>query len=133
MIKLLVVEDDKVLSNNIKEILAAIGEITQVYDGSEGLFELESGVYDLAILDLMMPEMNGYEVLAKIRKEKIQTPVLILTAKDSLEDKIEGFDSDTTITVIEVYMSNLRKHLRSTGLDKEIKTLRNVGYILQRV
>lgn len=46
MIKLLVVEDDKVLSNNIKEILAAIGEITQVYDGSEGLFELESGVYD---------------------------------------------------------------------------------------
>ena len=69
MIKLLVVEDDKVLSN-IKEILAAIGEITQVYDGSEGLFELESGVYDLAILDLMMPEMNGYEVLAKIRKEK---------------------------------------------------------------
>ena len=208
MIKLLVVEDDKVLSNNIKEILAAIGEITQVYDGSEGLFELESGVYDLAILDLMMPEMNGYEVLAKIRKEKIQPPVLILTAKDSLEDKIEGFergaddyltkpfyreelimrvkallkrslglfdevlykeqvlpiqgkefellvyflqnkgiiltkeqifdriwgfDSDTTITVIEVYMSNLRKHLRSTGLDKEIKTLRNVGYILQRV
>ena len=92
MIKLLVVEDDKVLSNNIKEILAAIGEITQVYDGSEGLFELESGVYDLAILDLMMPEMNGYEVLAKIRKEKIQTPVLILTAKDSLEDKIEGFE-----------------------------------------
>lgn len=70
MIKLLVVEDDKVLSNNIKEILAAIGEITQVYDGSEGLFELESGVYDLAILDLMMPEMNGYEVLAKIRKRK---------------------------------------------------------------
>ncbi|EEV41256.1 transcriptional regulator [Enterococcus faecium 1,230,933] len=92
MIKLLVVEDDKVLSNNIKEILAAIGEITQVYDGSEGLFELESGVYDLAILDLMMPEMNGYEVLAKIRKEKIQPPVLILTAKDSLEDKIEGFE-----------------------------------------
>lgn len=71
MIKLLVVEDDKVLSNNIKEILTTIGEITQVYNGGEGLFELESGVYDLAILDLMMPEMNGYEVLTKLRKEKI--------------------------------------------------------------
>ena len=52
--------------------------------------------------------------------------------KEQIFDRIWGFDSDTTITVIEVYMSNLRKHLRSTGLDKEIKTLRNVGYILQR-
>ncbi len=222
MIKLLIVEDDRVLSDNIKEIITGIGEITQVYDGSEGLYELESGIYDLAILDLMMPEIDGYEVLATARKEKIQTPVLILTAKDGLEDKIEGFergaddyltkpfyreelimrikallkrtlglfdehlleykgvtcdlhkntvtfeettlpiqgkefelfvyflqnqgiiltkeqifdriwgfDSDTTITVVEVYMSNLRKHLRQTGLDKEIKTLRNVGYIMQ--
>lgn len=114
MIKLLIVEDDRVLSDNIKEILSGIGDITQVYDGSKGLYELESGVYDLAILDLMMPEMDGYEVLALARKAKIQTPVLI-----------------TTITVVEVYMSNLRKHLRQTGLDKEIRTLRNVGYIMQ--
>ncbi|WP_142422034.1 response regulator transcription factor [Enterococcus durans] len=222
MIKLLIVEDDRVLSDNIKEILSGIGDITQVYDGSEGLYELESGVYDLAILDLMMPEMDGYEVLALARKAKIKTPVLILTAKDGLEDNIQGFergaddyltkhfyreellmrtkallkrslglfdentfeykgmicdlhkntvtfdetvlpiqgkefellvyflqnqriiltkeqifdriwgfDSDTTITVVEVYMSNLRKHLRQTGLDKEIRTLRNVGYIMQ--
>ncbi|STD23977.1 response regulator receiver domain-containing protein [Enterococcus mundtii] len=51
--------------------------------------------------------------------------------KEQIFDRIWGFDSDTTITVVEVYMSNLRKHLRETGLDKEIKTLRNVGYILQ--
>ncbi|WP_165006952.1 MULTISPECIES: response regulator transcription factor [unclassified Enterococcus] len=222
MIKLLIIEDDEVLSNNIKEILHELGEITQVFDGGEGLFELESGIYDLAVLDLMLPEMNGYEVLAQARKAKIQTPVLILTAKDGLEDKIEGFergaddyltkpfyreelimrvkallkrslgifgedtleynglicdlkkneasyrgtslpiqgkefellvyflqnkgiiltkeqifdriwgfDSDTTLTVVEVYMSNLRKHLRETGLDKEINTLRNVGYMMQ--
>ncbi|HCD1510721.1 TPA: winged helix-turn-helix transcriptional regulator, partial [Enterococcus faecium] len=62
----------------------------------------------------------------------LQNKGIILT-KEQIFDRIWGFDSDTTITVIEVYMSNLRKHLRSTGLDKEIKTLRNVGYILQRV
>lgn len=224
MIKLLIVEDEKVLSDNIKEIINDLGEVVQVYNGSEGLFELESGIYDLVILDLMMPEMNGYEVLAQAIKANIQTPVLILTAKDGLEDKIEGFekgaddyltkpfyreelimrvkallkrslglfnehsleykgvtcdlnrnevsfkgeilpiqgkefelltyflqnkgiiltkeqifdriwgfDSDTTLTVVEVYMSNLRKHLRETTLAKDIKTLRNVGYILQEV
>ena len=97
MIKLLIVEDDRVLSDNIKEILSGIGDITQVYDGSEGLYELESGVYDLAILDLMMPEMDGYEVLALARKAKIKTPVLILTAKDGLEDKTKALNAAQTI------------------------------------
>lgn len=92
LIKLLVVEDDAVLSENILEIIEPLGEVTQVYTGSEGLFELESNIYDLVILDLMLPEMNGYEVLAQARKQNIQTPVLILTAKDALEDKITGFE-----------------------------------------
>ncbi|KII50745.1 transcriptional regulator, partial [Enterococcus faecalis] len=78
------------LSDNIKEILSDLGEIT-IYDGEEGLFEAETGVYDLILLDLMLPEKNGYEILAELRKKNIQTPVLILTAKDSLEDKITGF------------------------------------------
>ena len=51
----------------------------------------KSGIYDLIILDLMLPEMNGYEVLAKLRQHTVQTPVLILTAKDGLEDKVAGF------------------------------------------
>ena len=85
MINLLIVEDDATLSENIKEILADLGDITQVYDGEEGLFEAESGMYDLILLDLMLPEKNGYEVLAEMREKNIQTPVLILTAKDSLE------------------------------------------------
>ena len=222
MIKLLLIEDDRTLSENIKEIVAEIGEISQAFDGSEGLYEAQSGIYDLIILDLMLPEMNGYEVLAKLRQHTVQTPVLILTAKDGLEDKVAGFqkgaddyltkpfyreellmrckallkrslglfnenqviykgltcnlstnevtcqekllpiqgkefallvyflqnrgiiltkeqifdriwgfDSETTITVVEVYISNLRKHLRDTGIDKEIRTLRNVGYIMQ--
>lgn len=222
MIKLLIIEDDPILSANVKEILVEIGEATQVYTGNEGLYEAESGIYDLIILDIMLPEINGYEVLGQLRAENIQTPVLLLTAKDCLEDKvigfkkgaddyltkpfyreellmrskalirrslglfnehtleyqgllcdltknevvyretllpiqgkefelllyflqnreiiltkeqifdrIWGFDSETTLTVVEVYISNLRKHLRVSGLDKEIKTLRNVGYMLQ--
>lgn len=91
MINLLIVEDEATLSDNIKEILSDLGEITQVYDGEEGLFEAESGVYDLILLDLMLPGKNGYEVLAELREKNIQTPVLILTAKDSLEDKVTGF------------------------------------------
>lgn len=222
MIKLLVVEDEVTLADNIKEILTDIGEITLAYDGEEGLFEAESGVYDLILLDLMLPGKNGYEVLAALREQNIQTPVLILTAKDGLEDKVTGFqkgaddyltkpfyreelilrvkallkrslglydentltygtltcdlaknevrfqdtplpiqgkefelllyfiqnkgviitkeqifdriwgfDSETTITVVEVYMSHLRKHLKPSGMDQHFKTLRNVGYILQ--
>lgn len=223
MINLLIVEDEATLSDNIKEILSDLGEITQIYDGEEGLFEAETGVYDLILLDLMLPGKNGYEILAELRKTNIQTPVLILTAKDGLEDKITGFqkgaddyltkpfyreelimrvkallkrslglfsenqivyknitcnlatkevtiddeilsiqgkefdllvyfiqnkgviltkeqifdriwgfDSDTTITVVEVYMSHLRKHLKPSGADQFFKTLRNVGYILQK-
>ena len=214
MINLLIVEDEATLSDNIKEILSDLGEITQIYDGEEGLFEAETGVYDLILLDLMLPGKNGYEILAELRKKNIQTPVLILTAKDGLEDKINGFqkgaddyltkpfyreelimrvkallkrslglfsenqivyknitcnlatkevtiddeilsiqgkefdllvyfiqnkgviltkeqifdriwgfDSDTTITVVEVYMSHLRKHLKPSGADQFFKTL----------
>lgn len=81
MINFLLIEDDIVLSDTIKEIVLELGEVTQIYDGSEGLYEALSGVYDLVILDLMLPEMNGYKVLAELRKQ-VQTPVLILTAKD---------------------------------------------------
>ena len=60
----------------------------------------------------------------------IQNKGVILT-KEQIFDRIWGFDSDTTITVVEVYMSNLRKHLKPTGVANDFKTLRNVGYLLQ--
>lgn len=91
MIKILVVEDEKVLSENIREILKDIGEVTQVYDGEEALYEASSGVYDLLLLDLMLPGKHGYQVLAELRSQNVQTPVLILTAKDGLDDKVTGF------------------------------------------
>lgn len=210
------------MSDSILEILSEIGEITQIYDGAEALYEGERGIYDLIVLDLMLPTMSGEQVLTALRKKSIYTPVLILTAKDGLEDKVNGFknggddyltkpfhreelllrvqalarrslgmngknelvigplcleldnrqasfkgneitlqgkefdllhylmqnqgriitkdqlfdriwgfQSDTTLTVVEVYMSNLRKNLKPWGIDRWIKTLRNVGYLFE--
>lgn len=91
--KLLIVEDDRVLSDSIKDVLQELGEIVQAYDGSEAIYEGERDIYDLIVLDLMIPEMSGEKVLATLREKKIYTPVLILTAKDSFEDKIKGFET----------------------------------------
>lgn len=61
--------------------------------GEEGILYAEQEIYDAIILDIMMPFMNGYEVLSKLRADKIFTPVLILTAKDGIDDKLKGFRS----------------------------------------
>lgn len=221
-IRILVVEDDENLANNIASFLSDFSEVDIENDGLSGKFAASKDVYDLIILDIMLPEMNGYDVLKNIRNDKINTPVLILTAKAEIDDKIHGFnlgaddyltkpfhreelqvrvkallkrsgaladdsvlkirnlevnlnnhdiianseqvalngkeydllvyllqnkntiltkdqiferiwgfDSDTSITVVEVYMSNLRKKLRPSENDSLIKTIRNVGYIFQ--
>ena len=88
--KVLIVEDDKILSHTIYQCVKDTFDAEQAYDGEEGLMLAEQNIYDIIILDLMMPEMNGYEVLKNLRKENILTPVLILTAKDGLEDKVKG-------------------------------------------
>ena len=112
----------------------------------KALLKRSLGLFDENVLKYkdISCDLKSYEVLYKEQVLPIQGKEFellvyflqnkgIILTKEQIFDRIWGFDSDTTITVIEVYMSNLRKHLRSTGLDKEIKTLRNVGYILQRV
>ena len=89
--RILIVEDEKVLSNTIKHALKDEYEIDQAFDGSEAELYAMQDIYDVIILDIMLPIKNGYEVLETIRKEKILTPVLILTAKDGLNDKLKGF------------------------------------------
>lgn len=222
MIKILLVEDDLFLSKSVYDFLKSFAEVKQVFDGEEGLYEAEMGIYDLILLDLMLPEKNGFEVLKELRDQNIDTPVLIMTAKESLDDKMHGFDvgaddyltkpfyldelkariqallkrtgkledanglsygnvrlnltnksafvndtpveligkefdlvvylmqnqnvilpkeqifdriwgfdSDTTVTVVEVYMSKIRKKLKDTDFAQNLATLRNVGYILR--
>lgn len=223
MIKILLIEDDLSLSNSVFDFLDDFADVMQIFDGEEGLYEAENGVYDLILLDLMLPEKNGFQVLKELREKGITTPVLIMTAKESIDDKgqgfdlgaddyltkpfyleelkmriqallkrsgkfndnsliygdirvdmstnstfvnqtevellgkefdllvyflqnqnvilpksqifdrIWGFDSDTTISVVEVYVSKVRKKLKGTLFSENLQTLRSVGYILKHV
>ena len=219
--KLLIIEDDHTLSDTIKETTQEMFHIKQAFDGEEGLFLAEQNIFDCIILDIMLPYLNGYEVLKKLRSQNITTPVIMLTAKDGIGDKIQGFkagaddylskpfhreelllrleaivrrsggelkqntlsfkdlklniknktaylgeepvklngkqfdlleylvnnkniiltkeqifdriwgfESDTSTTVVEVYASNLRKTLKKFNYDHYIKTFRGLGYML---
>ena len=218
--KILIVEDNKKLLQTIEKELKKHFEVECCEDGEEAFYLIKQGIYDLVVLDLMLPSMNGIEVLKNIRKNYIDTPVPILTAKESLDEKVEAFsmgandyltkpfymeelvariyamlrttgklqssntldfydlhldlskrrvfykneeielqnkqfnlleyfllnkgtillkeqiydriwgmESDATIEIVEVYISNLRKILSKFGYDKCIKTKRKVGYM----
>ena len=91
--RLLVVEDEKHLNKTLTERLTKIGyTVNNCFDGEDALYYIENTRYDGIILDVMMPKINGFEVLRTMRNNKILTPVLMLTAKDSDEDIINGLD-----------------------------------------
>ncbi len=91
--KLLLVEDEKQLSEALSQILINNKySVDAVYDGENGLEYALTDIYDVIILDIMLPKLNGLEVLRKLRKENISTPILLLTAKDSVDDKVTGLD-----------------------------------------
>ena len=92
--KILVIEDEKLLADSIQTLLENKGfEVETAYDGETGKEYAESGIYDLLILDVMIPKMDGYEVARKVRSQKCGTPILMLTAKSDLEDRITGLNS----------------------------------------
>lgn len=92
--RLLLVEDEKQLSEALQQILIKNKySVDAVYNGDEGLEYALTDAYDVIILDIMLPRLNGLEILKMIRKRKISTPVILLTAKSSVEDKILGLDS----------------------------------------
>lgn len=92
--RILLVEDEHRLSNVVKKGLVEEGfAVDQAFDGEEGLYLAESESYDLIILDLMLPKIDGIEVCLQLRKKKIRTPILMLTAKTKTEDKVVGLDS----------------------------------------
>ena len=92
--RLLIVEDEKHLNKTITERLSRQGyTVDSCFDGEDALYYIENTRYDGIILDVMMPKLNGFEVLSIMRKKKILTPVLMLTAKDADEDVITGLDT----------------------------------------
>lgn len=93
-VRLLLAEDEKELSNAVVAILKHNNySVDAVYDGMSALDWAITGNYDAILLDIMMPKMNGIEVLQRIRAKGITAPVMMLTAKAELEDKIQGLDS----------------------------------------
>lgn len=92
--KILIVEDEVLLANSLKTLLEKKGFTVEVaYDGEAGKDYAETGVYDLLILDVMMPKLNGYDLARQVRAERCATPILMLTAKGELEDRIEGLNA----------------------------------------
>lgn len=92
--RILVVEDELHLAEALTQILKKNNYIVDtVNDGEAGLDNALSGIYDLILLDIMLPKMNGLDVLKQIRKEEITTPVVLLTAKGEISDKVVGLDS----------------------------------------
>ena len=90
---ILLIEDEKSLSDALVQILKKEKyEVDAVYDGAAGFEYGQSGRYDVILLDIMLPKMNGYEVLEKLRAEKIATPILLLTARNQTSDKVKGLD-----------------------------------------
>jgi two-component system, OmpR family, response regulator CiaR len=219
--RLLVVEDNLPLLDSIVQLLSDEFEVDYASNGDDGLFLAQQNIHDVIILDVMLPKMDGFEVLTNIRKVGSKIPVLFLTARDSLEDRVQGldsggddylvkpfqaaelkarirallrrsgslttnqtiqyrgiellgkerdivvdgdpikltskqyellefliqnkgailtkeqiydrvwgFDSDTTIAIVEVFMHHLRKKLEPSGYHSDIKTIRGVGYML---
>lgn len=115
--KILLAEDEKRMNRALCEIMRREGyEVTAVDNGEDALYELESDIYDLCVLDVMMPKMNGYAVAKQARKSGIKTPILMLTAKSELDDKVEGLDSGADDYLTKPFMTKeLLARLRALG------------------
>ena len=92
--KILVIEDEKLLAESIKTLLQAKGFTVEVaLDGVTGAEYAQMGIYDLLILDVMMPGLDGYQVAKRVRSKRCATPILMLTAKSGVEDRIQGLNA----------------------------------------
>ena len=92
--KILIIEDEKMLADSLKTLLTGKGfQVEAVYDGETGADYALLGIYDLLILDVMMPGLDGLSLARKVRSHHCATPILMLTAKSGVEDRIEGLNA----------------------------------------
>jgi len=92
--RILVVEDDRRLNGIIKRgLIEETYAVDAAYDGEDGQYLAEINPYDLIILDIMLPKKDGFEVCRQLRVKGVNTPILVLTAKDAVEDRVKGLDT----------------------------------------
>lgn len=113
--KILLAEDEEKMSEALTEILRLENyDVDAVADGMSALCAIECGIYDIAILDVMLPELNGFEVVSKVRKSGNKLPILMLTAKNSLDDKIFGLDNGADDYLTKPFITKeLLAHIRA--------------------
>ena len=125
--RVLVVEDEKKVAKALREGLEAERyEVSVASTGEEGFFLVNHETFDLVVLDLMLPRRDGIEVLTTLRKRGLQTPVLILTAKDAVEDRVHGLDSGADDYLVKPFavpelLARIRALLRRGRPDQVLK------------
>ncbi len=92
-VRILIIEDEARLAGTLADMVGTAGYTADVsHDGETGLDNALSGIYDAVVLDVMLPRLDGFEVLKRMRQAGIRTPVLVLTAKSDLSDRVHGLD-----------------------------------------
>ena len=152
--RILLAEDEKSLNRIVTKQLKAAGySVDSCFDGGEAYDLITSTDYDAAVFDVMMPIMNGFELVKKIRAHGIDTPVLFLTARDSIEARVTGlsivmnkgvvlsrekiedhiwnYDYEGGTNVVDVYIRYLRKKIDEGEDIKLIHTVRGAGYVIK--
>lgn len=133
MTKILLVEDEEKLARFVELELKHEGyAVDKAFDGREGLEKAEGGGYDLLLLDIMLPGLNGLEVLRRLRKAGNSMPVIMLTARDAVMDKVTGLDmgADDYVTKpfsIEELLARIRASLRKQTAQKQETGLLSCG------
>ena len=119
--QILIVEDDVRLAQAVAKILEENNyQVDTVHDGQSGLDYAESGIYDVVILDVMLPKKDGFTVAKELRRKNVNTPLLMLTARAQIPDKIEGLDSGADDYMTKPFspaelLAHLRALTRRTG------------------
>lgn len=128
-LKVLLVEDDKELASFIRTGLEDEGcRVTVAHDGSSGVRQAETHAFDIIVLDVMLPWLNGFEVTRKLHLQNIRTPILLLTARDAPEDIVKGLNAgaDDYLTKpfdFDVFLARIRARTRSdiNGKDRQLR------------
>jgi DNA-binding response OmpR family regulator len=122
--RILIVDDDRRLCAIIKRgLLEEAYAVDAAYDGEEGEYLAEVSAYDLIILDIMLPIKNGIEICQELRAKRVNTPILMLTAKDAVEDRVRGLDTGADDYLVKPFafselLARVRALLRREGISK---------------